>query len=104
MNNLHLLFKEDLEQYQTLLENYESLVQEDGETAYELAKMMIITADRWNEIAFNSTKYSKEVNLSKTEFYQWAYHRYRILMTLHEYCRVVYKQCSDNRRARWGDS
>ena len=89
------IFKEDLEQYQMLLDNYEALAPEDGNMAYKLAKMMIICADRWNEIAFSASKYSKEYNVSKTELYQWAYHKYRVLMTLHEFCRVVYKQVCD---------
>lgn len=97
------IFKEDLEQYQVLLDNYEALSPEDGNTAYKLAKMMIISADRWNEIAFNASKYSKEYEVSKTELYQWAYHKYRILMTLHEFCRVVYKQVCDNERQRWNE-
>lgn len=104
MTSLDLLFKDDLKQYQMLLDNYESLVPEDGETAYNLAKMMIICADRWNEIAFNASKYCKDVNMSKTDFYNWSYHRYRLLMTLHEFCRVVYKQCSDNMRNRWNEN
>lgn len=103
MNSIGL-FKEDLEQYQMLLDNYEALSQEDGDTAYNLAKMMIIAADRWNEIAFNASKYSKETSISKTDLYNWAYHKYRLLMTLHEFCRVVYKQCSDNMRARWNEN
>ena len=98
------IFKDDLEQYQVLMDNYESLNSEDGSTAYELAKMMLMAADRWNEIAFNATKYSREYNVSKSDLYNWAYHKYRILMTTHEFCRVVYKQCSDNLRQRWNEN
>lgn len=92
------LFTEDLEQYQIIKDNFESLSTEDGQTAYELAKMCMIQSDRWNEIAFNATKYGKEYSISKTDLYNWAYHRYRILMTMHEFCRVVYRQCSEDLR------
>lgn len=95
--------KEDNEQYQMLLDNYEALNSEDGDTAYELAKMCILASDRWNEIAFQSSKLAKKYNISKTDLYQYAYHRYRILMTLHEFCRVIYKKCQDDLRNRWGD-
>lgn len=98
------LFKEDLEQYQTIMDNYESLTSNDGQTAYELAKMMLICADRWNEIAFNATKIAKENGFSKTDLYNWAYHKYRWLMTGHEFCRVVYRQCSDDERSRWNEN
>lgn len=90
----------DIKQYKEILAEYDLLQTEDIETAYELSKKFILMADRWNEIAFNSSKYSKEYNQSKTTFYQWAYHKYRVLMTLHEFCRVIYKQGSDNLRMR----
>lgn len=98
------IFKEDLEQYQMIIDNYEALSSEDGDTAYKLAQLCILTADRWNEIAFNASKLAKEADISKTDLYNWAYRKYRILMTLHEFCRVVYKQCSDNLRQRWNEN
>lgn len=87
--------KEDIEQYQFLKCNFEALNSEDGETAYKLAVQMIICADRWSEISLNISKYAKELNTSKTTLYNWAYHKYRILMTMHEFCRVVYRQCRE---------
>lgn len=87
--------KEDIEQYQFLKDNFEALNSEDGETAYKLAVQMIICADRWSEISLNISKYAKELNTSKTTLYNWAYHKYRILMTMHEFCRVVYRQCRE---------
>ena len=104
LNEINFLFKEDIAQYQMLLDNYESLTPEDGDTAYELAKDLIILADRWNEISLNASKIAKDSSISKTDLYNWAYHKYRILMTLHDFCRVVYKQCSDNARMRWGEN
>lgn len=98
------LFQEDLEQYKMIMDNYESLSSEDGPTAYELAVMCIVAADRWNEIAFNASKLSKSVGVVKTDLYNWAYHKYRILMTLHEFCRVVYRQCEENVRTRWNEN
>lgn len=104
MNKLDLIYKDDLEQYQIILDNYEALSSEDGVTAYRLAKMAIVQADRWNEIAFESSKASKELEVSKTNLYNWAYHRYRILMTIHEFCRVVYRQCEEQARERWNEN
>ncbi len=98
-----LIYKEDLEAYQTIFDNYESLTSDDLETAYMLAKMSIIQADRWNEIAFNAEKVNRELGVSKTSLYNWAYHRYRILMTIHESCRVVWRQCKEDFRNRGGD-
>lgn len=103
MNDIGL-FKEDLEQYNMILDNYKELSSDDGTTAYELAKMSIIQADRWNEIAFNASKYAKQAGMAKVDVYQWAYHKYRILMVVHEFCRVVYRQCEEESRTRWNEN
>ena len=101
MNNINSFFKEDLKQYQFILDNYEGLSSEDGVTAYELAKQCIVQADRWSEISLNASKIGKEINVSKTDLYNWVYHKYRILMTIHEFCRVVSRQCEEQMRNRW---
>lgn len=104
MNNLQLFLKEDLEQYQVILDSYELLSSEDGDTAYKLAQMAIIQADRWSEISVNASKIGKEVNVAKTDLYNYAYHKYRVLMTIHEFCRVVYRQCEEQARTRWNEA
>lgn len=98
-----LLFKEDLEQYQIILDNYQALSSEDGATAYRLAQMAIVQADRWAEISFDASKLYKKAEVAKTDLYNWAYHKYRILMTIHDFCRVVYRQCSEAERCRWNE-
>lgn len=89
------VLKEDIDQYKTLKDNFEALSSDDGDTAYQLAVQMIVCADRWSEITLNVSKYAKELDVSKTNLYNWAYHKYRILMTMHEFCRVVYRQCRE---------
>lgn len=98
-----MIFKEDIEQYNNILNSYEDMSSEDMQTAYDLAKLTILTADRWNEIALNASKIGREVECAKTDIYNYAYHKYRILMTLHEFCRVIYKKCSDDLRNRRDD-
>ncbi len=101
---VELIFQEDLEQYKFILDNYEALSSEDGATAYQLAQRAIIQADRWAEIAFNASKLYKNMDVAKTDLYNWAYHKYRILMTIHDFCRVVYRQCSEAERCRWNEN
>ncbi|HAB66572.1 MAG TPA: hypothetical protein DCE23_04310 [Firmicutes bacterium] len=100
---LNILYKDDLELYQTILDNYESLTSEDIDTAYTLAKIAILQADRWNEISFELTKKYREIGYTKSDLQNWAYHRYRVLMTIHDFCRVVYRQCSEDLRNRGAD-
>lgn len=107
MNNnekVQLIFKEDLEQYQFIMDNVEILSSEDGATAYKLAQMSLAQADRWLEISLNASKLSREVSVAKTDLYNYTYHKYRILMTIHEFCRVVYRQCSEAERCRWNEN
>lgn len=84
--------KEDINQYNETLEIYKQLNPEDIELAYDLAKQCLILADRWNEIMLDSAKYCTLMETSRTLFEKWAYHKYRILMTAHEYSRVVWRQ------------
>lgn len=96
-------YKDDLELYQATLDNYESLIPEDLETAYYLAKISILQADRWNDISFELSKNYKDFGYTKSELQNWAYHRYRILMTIHESCRVAWRQCKETLRSRDSD-
>lgn len=99
MNDLvkeHL--KEDLSQYESILEAYSQLETEDIELAYDMATRCLILANRWNEIMLASGKYGTMTGTSKTSFEKWAYHKYRILMTMHEFCRVVWRQGKEEYR------
>lgn len=100
---VNLLYKDDLDMYQAVFDTFEGLSSSDMESAYYLAKTSIIQADRWNEIAFNAERVNRELGVSKTSLYNWAYHRYRILMTIHESCRVVWRQCKEDLRSRGDD-
>lgn len=86
--------KEDINQYNEKIETYKQLCPEDIDLAYDLAVKCLILADRWNEIMLNSVKYCTlmDIKPSRTLFEKWAYHKYRILMTAHEYSRVVWRQ------------
>lgn len=84
--------KEDIKQYNDILETYNQLEVENIELAYDLAKQCLLLADRWNEIMLKSAKYCTLIETTRTAFEKWAYHKYRILMTAHEYSRVVWRQ------------
>ncbi len=84
--------QEDIKQYNDKKEIFDRLNPEDIELAYDLAKECLLLADRWNEIMLNSAKYCTLIDTKKTSFENWAYHKYRILMTMHEFSRVVWRQ------------
>ncbi len=84
--------QEDIKQYNDTLDTYKRLNSEDIEVAYNLAVQCLLLSDRWNEIMLNSAKYCTLIDEKKTSFEKWAYHKYRILMTMHEFSRVVWRQ------------
>ena len=86
---------EDIEFYKYLLSEYESLSSEDYKYAYDLSKQALMTADRWNEIMLDSLKYSKELDILKSKFETWCYQKWKMLMKIHEFCRIVYRQGAD---------
>ena len=90
--------KKDIEQFNFLKDNFEALSSEDGETAYQLAVKMLICADRWVEICKDISSFAKELNTTKSVLYDWAYHKYRILMNMHEFARCVWRQCREEQR------
>ncbi len=93
--------KEDIEQFKNTLETYEQLETEDIDLAYDLAKESLLLANRWNEIMLDSAKYCTLVETSRTLFEKWAYHKYRILMTIHEFCRCVWRQNKEDYRSNF---
>ncbi len=90
--------KDDIMQYDEFIESFNAMETEDIELAYDLAKQSFILANRWNEIMLNSAKYSDLTDYGKTTFEKWAYHKYRILMVAHEFCRVTWRQGKEELR------
>jgi hypothetical protein len=83
---------EDIEFYNKLMEDFKNLDSSDYSTAYVLSQEALITADRWNEIMLDSVKYAKQMEITKSEFTNYCYQKYKILMKAHEMCRMVYRQ------------
>ena len=100
---LNILYKDDLELYRDILEVYEGMIPEDIETAYSISKKAILAADRWNEISFEMTKQYRDFGYTKSDLQNWAYHRYRVLMTIHESARVIWRQGKEDLRSRGSD-
>lgn len=83
---------EDIEFYKGLIEDFQNLDSSDFTSAYSLSQVALITADRWNEIMLDSVKYSKELDYTKSEFTNYCYQKFKMLMKIHDFCRVVYRQ------------
>lgn len=88
------MIEEDLKIYDTIIDEFKNLSSSDFTTAYSLSQDALVIADRWNEIMLNSAKYSKELEYNKSEFTNYCYQKFKMLMKIHDFCRVVYRQGS----------
>lgn len=84
--------EKDIKQYKGLVEDFKSLDSSDYATAYALSQLALSLADRWNEIMLQSAKYSKELEYTKSEFTSWCYQKFKILIKIHDFARIVYRQ------------
>lgn len=84
--------KEDIEFYNKLMEDFKNLDSSDFSTAYVLSQEALVTADRWNEIMLNSAKYCKGMEVTKSDFTNYCYQKYKMLMKAHDFSRMVYRQ------------
>lgn len=88
------MIEEDLKIYDNIIDEFKNLSSSDFTTAYSLSQDALVIADRWNEIMLNSAKYSKELEYNKSEFTNYCYQKFKMLMKIHDFCRVVYRQGS----------
>jgi hypothetical protein len=88
------MLDKDIELYNGLVEDFNNLDSSDFASAYTLSQLALSLADRWNEIMLNSVKYSKDLEYTKSEFTNYCYQKFKILMKIHDFCRVVYRQGS----------
>ena len=88
--------EEDIKCYERIIKGFKTLDSSDFATAYTLSQVSLVTADRWNEIMLNSVKYSKELEVTKSDFTNYCYQKFKMLMKIHDFCRVVYRQGTYN--------
>lgn len=82
---------EDIEIYNKLMGEFKILNSSDYSTAYILSQEALVTADRWNEIMLDSVKYAKQLEITKSEFTNYCYQKYKILMKAHDFARMIYR-------------
>ena len=90
------LLKEDCKQYREIFRTYKNKNPEDIDTLYTLTSDSLMLAQRWSDIASNASLYATEYKISKTDFKDWAYQRYRNLQEMHTDCRVFYKDAKED--------
>lgn len=76
-------FKQECKLYDEILTAYENMKLEDMLGLDELRRKSITLASNFITIKSNSDIIAKKINTSKTQFNDWCYQKYRILMEIH---------------------
>lgn len=88
--------KDDCKQYKIICSYYGNKNPEDTDLLYAISSNALILSSRWSDIASNASVYAKQYGISKTDFQQWAYQRYRTLQEIHTDCRVYFRDAKDD--------
>lgn len=88
--------EEDCKQFNKVCNYYRNKNPEDIDTLYALTTECLMLSARWSDIASNASMYAKTYGMSKTDFQQWAYQRYRTLQEMHVDCRVFFKDAKED--------
>lgn len=89
---------DDFKQYKEVAKKFQKVQMEDIDTLYELSIESWLLACRWSEIQSISTKICEANGISKTDFSNWAYQKYRQLQELHITCRSWYRLAVEERK------
>lgn len=91
--------QEDCKQFKKICAYYNNKSSEDIDTLYALTNNCLILSARWSDISSNASLYAKKYGISKTDFQQWAYQRYRTLQEMHISCRTLYRCAREDLKA-----
>lgn len=76
-------FKGECELFNEILKEYQNLKLEDLHKLDELRRKSIILSSNYITLKSNSDVIARKLNTSKTQFNDWCYQRYRLLMEIH---------------------
>lgn len=90
--------KEDFKQYREIARRFQKVDIVNAEELKQLTIESWTLASRWSEIQSMSTKIGQEYGVSKTDFRDWAYQKYRQLQEMHTTCRSWYRLAVEEER------
>ena len=97
-NDYEKLVKEDFEQYREISRTFKDVDMTDTITLQQLTIDSWLLATRWSEIQAMASKIANDYGISKTDFGNWAYQKYRQLQELHITCRSWYRLAKEDER------
>lgn len=98
ISDFEKICQEDFNQYREISKRFQNVRMENPSELNELTRDTWLLASRWSEIQSMASKIGQECNVSKTDFQNWAYQKYRQLQELHITCRSWYRLAVEEER------
>lgn len=89
---------EDFKQFRDISQRFKSVKMEDADSLYTISIDSWLLATRWSEIQSNASKIAQEYGITKMDFQNWAYQKYRQLQEMHITCRSWYRLAKEDER------
>lgn len=90
--------KEDFKQFREISGRFQKVQLENIEELYQLSIDSWLLATRWSEIQSNSRKIAQQHEVSKMDFQEWAYQKYRQLQEMHITTRSWFRLAKEDER------
>ena len=92
------IVNEDFQQYKDIAKRFRDVQMEDCVELNNLTKDSWLLGTRWSEIQSLASKIAQENGISKTDFGNWAYQKYRQLQEMHITCRSWYRLAKEDEK------
>ena len=89
---------EDFKQFRDISQRFKNVKMEDADSLYMISIDSWLLATRWSEIQSNASKIAQEYGITKMDFQNWAYQKYRQLQEMHITCRSWYRLAKEDQR------
>lgn len=89
---------EDFKQFRDISKRFQDVRIENPDSLLNLSIDSWLLATRWSEIQSNASKVAQENGITKMDFQNWAYQKYRQLQEMHITCRSWYRLAKEDER------
>ena len=89
---------EDFEQFREISRRFQNVQMENVEELFQISIDSWLLATRWSEIQSNASKIAQENGITKMDFQNWAYQKYRQLQEMHITCRSWFRLAKEDEK------
>ncbi len=92
---------EDFKQFRDISQRFKDIRLEDTSGLFQISIDSWLLATRWSEIQSNASKIAQEYGITKMDFQNWAYQKYRQLQEMHITCRSWFRLSKEDEKANY---